>query len=434
MDPLIVTLFVLVLIVAGFASGKFSYALIAVVGLVILQVGGVLTPAETWSGFANTTMVLYVALFVLGGGFTKTSLITRMKKILSGYQGNPRAVVWATMGAATLISIFTGVVVAAATIIPIIISITKDNENLSRTQILKPAIDISSMWSGTLPVGLGAGTYLLFNSIVENAGGVGTFTIMDNTISKIFPLIACLIWELLYGWKLIPKEPLSPLKEFGSTMPVLEGDKLTNLTPFQDKAAIFLYFGSVVGMVLVSFFPIVPTYIVAVICAILMMLTGVLNEKEAFGSISWTIIFMYAGLLPLTTALQSSGAGQLLTNGLQAMLGGSTNPYYITAVFFLVPAIATQFMMNSAVSSIFMALGAVVCVNLGMDPRCAILAAVAASGCSVLTPMSCPPLAMLYGTGGYTMKSFVISGLPLFIIFFVVYLVVTPMFFPFFPA
>ena len=434
MDPLIITLFALVLIIVGFASGKFSYALVTIAGLLVLQIGKVLTPAETWSGFSNTTMVLYVALFVLGGGFTKTSLITRMKKILTGYEGNPRAVVWATMGAATLISIFSGVVVAAATVIPIIISITADNDKLSRTQILKPAIDISSMWSGTLPVGLGAGAYLLFNNIVENAGGVGNFTIMDNTISKIFPLIACLIWELFYGWKLIPHKPLTPLKEFGTKIDTPTDGKLTSLTPFQDKVAIFLYFGSVIGMVLVSFFPIVPTYIVAVVCAIIMVLTGVLNEKEAFGSISWTIIFMYAGLLPLTTALQNSGAGQLLTDGLQTMLGGSTNPYYITAVFFLVPAIATQFMMNSAVSSIFMALGAVVCVNLGMDPRCAILAAVAASGCSVLTPMSCPPLAMLYGTGGYTMKSFFTSGLPLFIIFFVVYLITAPIFFPFFPG
>jgi len=434
MDPLIITLFALVLIVVGFASGKFSYALVTMVGLIILQVGGVLTPAETWSGFSNTSVVLYLALFIIGGGFTKTSLITRMKHMLSGYEGNPRTIIWVTIGATTLLSIFSGVVVATATIIPIIFSITSDNENLSRTQILKPAIDISSMWSGTLPVGLGAGTYLLFNSIVENAGGVGNFSIMDNTVSKIFPLIACTLFALIYGYKLIPKEPLSPLKEYGAPVVKLEGDKLTTLTPFQDKAAIFLYFGSVVGMVLVSFFPIVPTYVLAVICAILMVLTGVLSEKEAFGSVSWSIIFMYAGLLPLTTALQVSGAGQVLTNGLQALLGGSTNPYYITAVFFLVPAISTQFMMNSAVSAVFMSLGAVICVNLGMDPRCAILAAVAASGCSVLTPMSCPPLAMLYGTGGYTMKSFFISGLPLFIIFFVVYLITAPMFFPFFPA
>ena len=434
MSPLIITLIALAVIIIGFASGKFSYALIAVVGLVILQVGKVLTPAETWSGFANTTMVLYVSLFVIGGGFTKTSLLTRMKSMLSGYQGNPRAIVWATMGAATLLSIFSGVIVAAATIIPVIISITEDNDKLSRTQILKPAIDISSMWSGTLPVGLGAGAYLLFNSIVENAGGVGNFTIMDSFVAKIIPLLACLIWEVLFGWKLIPKEPQSPLKEFGSAVPTakLEGGALTTLTPFQDKMAIILYFGSVLGMIFVSFVPIVPTYIVAAVCAILTVLTGVLNEKEAFGSISWTVIFMYAGLLPLTTALQNSGVGQLLTDGLQTMLGGSTNPYFVTAVFFLIPAVATQFMMNSAVSAVFMALSAVVCVNLGMDVRCALLASVAASGCSVLTPMSCPPLAMLYGTGGYTMKSFFISGLPLFIIFFVVYVFTAPLFFPFF--
>ena len=430
MNPMILTLIVFGVLIVAFCSNKISYAVISVSALAILQIFGVLTPAQTWSGFSDTSVVLFVALFILGGGLSKTSLITRMKNMLRGFNGKPRTVVWAVMGASIVLSIFTNSTVAVVTLIPIVISITKDNDKLSRTQMLKPAADMASLWVATFPLGLGAGTFMLFNSIVENAGGVGTFTIMDNTIAKSIPLIVCTLFQFLVGYKLSPLKPVTPLKDYGLVI-ADPGDKLTTLTPFQDKAAIVLFFGSIAGMVFVTFVPIMPAYVVAIICAILMVLTGVLSEKEAFGSVAWNIVFLYAGLLPLATALQISGAGQLMTTGLQFILGGSTNPYLITAVFFLIPCILTQFMLNVAVSTIFMTIGAVVCVNLGMDPRAAILAAVSASGVATMSVMASPTVAVVGDTGGYNAKSLAISGLPLCILYFITYLFTAPIFFPF---
>lgn len=434
MDPVILTLIVFAALIIAFCSNKISYAVIAVAGVAILQIGGVLTPAQAWAGFSDSSVILFVALFVMGGSLSKTSLIARLKNMLNGFTGKPRTVVWAVMGSAIILSIFTNSTVAIVTLIPIVISITKDNDKLSRTRMLKPAADMATLWVGTFPLGLGAGTYMLFNSIVENSGGVGTFTIMDNAVAKIIPLIVCTLFQFFVGYKISPEKPLTPLQDFGLAVEQPKDGQLTTLTPFQDKAALILFFGGVAAMVFVNFVPIVPAYIVAVVCALLMVLTGVLSEKEAFDSIAWNIVFLYGGLLPLATALQVSGAGQLLTDGFSFILGGNTNPYLILGVFFLVPCILTQFLLNTAVSTIFMTIGAVVCINLGMDPRAAILAAVSSSGVATMSVMATPTVAVVADTGGYTPKSLALSGLPLVVIYFIVFMITTPIFFPFFPA
>lgn len=435
MDPLVLTLLVLVIIMVGFFCGKFSFALVSVVGITILQIGGVLTPQEAWAGFSDKSVVLTVALFVLGGGLSKTSLITRLKHMLNNYQGDSKFAIWAILGAASLLAVCTASNIAAATLIPIIISLCDGNPRLSRTQLIKSSGDLMNIWTGTLPLGMAAGTFMLMNSIVENLGGVGNFKVMDMTIAKALPVAACTIFQLIIGYKLVNKEPHSPLKEFGLKLPELPEGKFTTLTDFQDKAALFLFTLSVVGMIFVSLkpatlLPFLTTNVVAVVCAILMVLCGVLNEKEAFGSISWNIVFMFAGLLPLSTAMANSGADQAISKVIQTMLGGTTNAYVIIGAFFLVTMILTQVMSNTAVGMIFLVLAAATSLNMGIDPRPAMMAAGIGSTISIMSPIASPAQTMVWGTGGYSIKDFLKSGAPMSIIFFVVYMVSVPLFFP----
>ena len=435
MDPMILTLLVLVMIMVGFFSGKFSFALVSVTGIAILEIGGVLSAKEAWAGFSDKSVVLTVALFVLGGGLAKTSLITRLKYMLNDYKGDSKYAIWAILGASSLLAVCTASNIAAATLIPVIISLCDGNPKLSRTQIIKSSGDMMNIWTGTLPLGMAAGTFMLMNSMIENLGGTGTFKIMDMTIAKILPVIVCTIFQFVFGYKLANKEPHGPLKEFGLKVPNLPEGKLTTLTNFQDKAALSLFALSVLGMIFVSvkpaaMMPFLTTNTVAIVCAILMVLCGALNEKEAFGSISWNIVFMFAGLLPLSTAMSNSGADQAIANLIQTMLGGTTNAYVIVGAFFLVPAILTQFMSNTAVGMIFLVLAAATSLNMGIDPRAAMLAAGIGSTVSVMSPIASPAQTMVWGTGGYNIKDFLKSGTPLVVIFFIVYMLTAPFFFP----
>ncbi|WP_180366887.1 anion permease, partial [Oenococcus oeni] len=104
---------------------------------------------------------------------------------------------------------------------------------------------------------------------------------------------------------------------------------------------------------------------------------------------------------------------------MSTLIGNNTNQFLIAAVFFGVPFILTQFMSNLAIVAIFAPLVATASVNLGLDPRAAVLAAVTASSCSFLTPLASPAQTMIMEPGGYNLWNYIKAGFPLAVIIMV---------------
>ena len=75
-------------------------------------------------------------------------------------------------------------------------------------------------------------------------------------------------------------------------------------------------------------------YLIACIGAVLLVLTGVLSEKEALGAIHQPTIFLFAGVLTLSDAIKVTGVGDLVADYMIKMVGDTTNPYVMMAVFF----------------------------------------------------------------------------------------------------
>lgn len=63
--------------------------------------------------------------------------------------------------------------------------------------------------------------------------------------------------------------------------------------------------------------------------------------------IDWVTIFLFAGMLPVATAMDKSGAGKLIANWVVASMGGSPGPLLVTTVLFALSAGLTQFMSNT---------------------------------------------------------------------------------------
>ena len=80
-----------------------------------------------------------------------------------------------------------------------------------------------------------------------------------------------------------------------------------------------------------------------------MVLTGILSDKEAISSINWPIGFLFIGSMAMGGALSQTGAGEVVGNALADVVRGLDNPYLIGLVFFIVPFLLTQIMMNRTV-------------------------------------------------------------------------------------
>jgi di/tricarboxylate transporter len=86
----------------------------------------------------------------------------------------------------------------------------------------------------------------------------------------------------------------------------------------------------------------------AVTGALVCVLTGCLTEKQAYASIDWVTIFLFAGMMPVSTALDKTGAGKLIASWAVAAMGGSPSPMVCTIVLFIISCGLTQFMSNTA--------------------------------------------------------------------------------------
>lgn len=167
--------------------------------------------------------------------------------------------------------------------------------------------------------------------------------------------------------------------------------------------------------------------------ALLLILTGVISEKEALKSIDLKTIFLFGGTLSLAAALEETGAGAMIADKVIGALGASPSPYMLTFVVFLLCCIMTNFMSNTATTALMVPICLSIAQGMGADPRAVLMACVIGGSCAYATPIGMPANTMVVGIGGYRFMDYVKAGLPLIFIATIVSMIILPAAFPFFP-
>ena len=173
--------------------------------------------------------------------------------------------------------------------------------------------------------------------------------------------------------------------------------------------------------------------IVGCIGALLLVVTGVISEKQALKSIDLKTIFLFGGTLSLASALQKSGAGELLANKVISFLGDNPSPYLLTFVVFILCCVLTNFMSNTATTALMVPICLSISEAIGADPSAVLMACVIGGSCAYATPIGMPANTMVIGAGGYTFKDYAKSGIPLIIVSTIVSMILLPILYPFFP-
>ena len=169
----------------------------------------------------------------------------------------------------------------------------------------------------------------------------------------------------------------------------------------------------------------------AVMGAIILVLTKCLTEKQAYQGIDWVTIFLFAGMMPIATAMEKSGAGRLIADGVVGVMGGSPSPLMVTAVLFILSCGLTQVMSNTACTALLAPIGISIALKLGADPKAVLMAIAVASSCAFATPVGTPPNTLVLGPGGYKFMDYVKVGTPLIVLCFIVSIIIIPIVWPF---
>ena len=171
----------------------------------------------------------------------------------------------------------------------------------------------------------------------------------------------------------------------------------------------------------------------ACVGAMILVLFGVLSEKEALASIDLKVVLLFGGSLTLAQALESTGSGELIADKIVGLLGADPSPIVLLLVIFIVTCALTNFMSNTATTALMLPIAVSLANNLGADPRAVVIATVIAGSCAYATPIGMPANTMVVGIGGYKFKDYVKAGLPLILVSFAICMILLPVLFPFYP-
>ncbi|HUF08052.1 MAG TPA: SLC13 family permease, partial [Rhodothermales bacterium] len=173
-----------------------------------------------------------------------------------------------------------------------------------------------------------------------------------------------------------------------------------------------------------------PIVVAAVVGAVLLILTRSITPGEAYEAINWKVIFLLAGVLPLGTAMEKTGAAHLLAEQVLRLLG-DFGPQAVLAGVFVVTLALTAVVTNNATAVLMAPIALSAAATLGVDPMPLLMAVTYAASLSFMTPMGYQTNTMVYGPGAYTFTDYVRVGTPLSLILLALGAWLIPMAFPF---
>ncbi|WP_281724522.1 SLC13 family permease [Lachnoclostridium phocaeense] len=422
MEPSTITLIFLAFAVVMFVTEKIPLGVTAMIVCVGLVVTGVLDIETAFAGFVDTNVILFVAMFIVGGAFFETGMANKIGGIVTKFARTERMLVVAIM---TIVGLMSGVLSntgTAAVLIPVVIGIAA-RSGYPRSRLLMPLVFAAAM-GGNLSL-IGAPGNMIAQSALQNMSL--SFGFFEYAIVGLPILICGIIFYATIGFKLLPDH------EVKDADGAFDTDKSFDDVPrWKQILSLVILILTLLAMIFEDAIGI-SLCISGCIGALALILTGVISEKEALRSIDLKTIFLFGGTLSLAAALQNTGAGEKIANAVIGLLGDNPSPYLFTFVVFIICCVLTNFMSNTATTAMMVPICLSIAQGMGADPRAVLMACVIGGSCAYATPIGMPANTMVLGAGGYTFKDYAKAGLPLILIATVVSMIILPIAFPFFP-
>lgn len=432
MSPAVQTLIVLAIMAVFFVTEIIPLAITSLGGAIALALMGIISSQEAFSGLSDSTVVLFAGMFVVGGALFYTGLAQKIGETVVSKAGtSENGLMFAIMAVTATMSAFLSNTGTAAALLPVVVGICAVAKIPASRQLMPLAF---AAGIGGIITMVGTPPNIIVNGALNKAG-ITPFGFFEFAWIGIPLTIATILFMMTIGKRFLPNHII---EDVGEVEQEVSADEVSNDPKKQ------LYSGLILGGVIVlmilgdtlkSNFGInLPLSLVAVVGAMLCVLTGCLGEKQAYTSIDWVTIFLFAGMMPVAGAMEKSGAGQLIANAVLGVMGSDPSPYFATAVLFILSCVMTQFMSNTASCALLAPIGIAIAKGMGADPHAVLMAIGVAASCAFGTPVGTPPNTLVLGPGQYKFMDYVKAGVPLIIVCFIVSILIIPMVWPFFPG
>lgn len=420
-----IVLGVMVLMIIAFVLNKWPFGLITMSCCIILGVVGVLDPATTFSGFCNPFVVMLAGAFVVTNALAKTSFIRSLQDKIMQMQNGKSGV--------KLMLIFALAIVVLATFMPgpallaIIIMMARnlnDDGEVNAARVILPAAVLTTLWNGRIPFGIGAGQFAILNGFLETAGGDYSIGMFDPMLAGLVPGILMILYSV-FCYKLLPHKKSDIVVAETKTTKQAEGQKMSK----RDEIITYVTFIVMLAFMVLNQFTGNLLYIGPALCAVFLVFANVITVEDVKQGITVDLIFMLAGIFTLTSALTSTGAGEIIGNAIVSLFGGEMTQFSLVAIFSGIAIVVTNFMSNNATMYSIIPVAVTTAMAAGLNPIPAVLAIDVVVKCACVLPCSSGEAAMCYGASGYTIKDTWKFTIPATVLFYVGTLIGVSIFF-----
>lgn len=283
MEPITLTLCLLVFAIVMFVWEKVPLAVTSMIVCVALVITGVLNIKQAFAGFIDTNVILFVAMFIVGGALFETGMANKVGGVITRFAKTEKQLIFTIMVVVGLMSGVLSNTGTAAVLIPVVIGVAAKS-GFSRSRLLMPLVFAAAL-GGNLSL-IGAPGNLIAQSALQNiGGGFGFFE-----YAKIgLPMLICgILYFLTIGYRFLPNNATGG--EVGS---VGEQRDYSHVPQWKQRLSLVVLIATILGMIFEKKIG-VSLAVTGCIGALVLVVTGVLTEKQAHKAIdSQTIFYLW---------------------------------------------------------------------------------------------------------------------------------------------
>lgn len=423
MTPAAITLAILLVALALFVSDVLPMGLVVFSVPMALYFAGLIDAKEIFAPLVGQSIVLVVAMSVIGAALFKTGMAERIGAALFRFCPGRRSLMLAVTLFAGTVSAFVSNTGTVAILIPIVMGVAAAKK-VPPSQLLMP-LTAGATLGGNISVIGSPGNLIAKETIEGLSNGALGVTFFEYAGVGIPLLLLAAAFYAFLGPRLLPARESPEIEKYaGRALRRVDARGLLTL------AVLVVTVGLMIAADHWTSLP--PMHITACLGAIAVVLFRVITQKEAFAAFDMQAVFLLSFMTPLGAAMTKTGAAQAIADGVVSVAGGSS-PLVLMAILWLTVWALTQVMSNTATCAVFCPIGWTIAKTLGADPRAVVIAVLIASSVAVCTPLALPANAMILEPANLRFKDFFLPGLALSALAFVLSMALLPVLYPFFP-
>ena len=398
MNQMTLCLLLFALMIVLFFIKKIPMSFSAMLIVVLLVVTGCVESKTALSSFGNSTVVPMASMFVVAAGLPRTQMMYKVT------DGSFTKVLATYMVITCILGQFVPSIVALFALVYPLVQNMCDRMKISPSKMMYHiAVACVSTSFIIEPIGPYAAWYVTQNGYLESYGwtasqlGMWSETLVFLPVGIVTMLVAVFITP-----KMLPDNPETAL----GNVTARKMQEKEPLSPMREVLGYGVFIAVIIGLMAG-----LPSWQITLAGAVVVVISGVLTEREAIDNLNMSTILLYIGVTVLGSALAETGAAEQLGNWPAGVLSGVTNGYIIGFAFYAVGYIMTSLLYNRAVSTVLVPLAVITCGAMGCDPRGPVILCALASMSSLITPLSTAVVPMAMNAGGYSAKTVFKAGI-----------------------